>query len=135
MGIFSKFSNINPEYLKDDELESAKLLQSIVNGYANGNPNYIPNGVIKLSFGIYLMAFNRTKFDLVPLEILNNKAFLEKRPHLKPYLIILENIKHFMNNVVKNENIKAKHQGSALFKTIILKVLKESAADIEKINM
>lgn len=132
MGLFSKFSDINPDYLKDDELESAKLLQSIVNGYANGNPNYIPNGLIKLAFGIYMMAFNRTKKDIVPLEILNNTAFLEKRPHLKQYLAILENIKRFLNKVVRDEKILTEHKDSALFKTIVLKVLKFSVEEIEK---
>lgn len=134
MGIFSKFSNINPDYLKDDEIESANLLQSIVNGYANGNPNYIPNGVVKLAFGVYLMAFNRTKYDVVPLEVLNNKAFLNTRPRLKLYLAIVERLKVFFLKVVKDGKMQANHKNQALFRTVVLKMLKSCVEDIEAIN-
>ena len=134
MGFFSFLSKKNSDFLKDDEKEAANLLQSICNGYANGNPNYIPNGVTKLSFGIYMMAFNRTDEDIVPLEVLNNSTFLEKRPKLKLYLAILEKIKLFLTKIVSDEKIVANHKNQDLFRDLILKILKSSVVDIEALK-
>tara|TARA_R110002096_G_scaffold426165_3_gene635553 strand:- start:21420 stop:21830 length:411 start_codon:yes stop_codon:yes gene_type:complete len=131
MGFFSFFSQKNPDFLKDDEIEAANLLQSICNAYANGNPNYIPNGISKLSFGIYEMAFNRTDEDIVPLEILNNSDFLEKRPRLMAYLEMLKKIQLFLKKVVSDEKILANHQNRTLFRDLILKILKSVVSDIE----
>jgi|GEM_PF-6270487 len=125
------FSKKNSDFLKDDEIEAANLLQSICNGYANGNPNYIPNGLAKLAFGIYMMAFNRTDEDIVPLEVLNNSAFLEKRPKLKLYLAMLEKIKLFLKKVVTDEKIVTNHKNKTLFRDLILKILKACVEDIE----
>lgn len=134
MGLLKFLSNENVDYLKDDEKEAARLLQSICSGYANGNPNSIPNGIINLSFGLYNMSFNRTKEDLIPLEVLNNSKFLAQRPGLKLYLAILEKIKLFLTKVVKDEKIVANHKNKELFEKLILKILKSSAADIESIK-
>lgn len=134
MGMFNFFSNKNADFLKDDEREAAKLLQSVCNGYANGNPNYIPDGVIKLSFGIYMMAFNRTEVDMVPLEVLSNSAFLEKRPKLKLYLAILDKIKLFLNKLVNDEKILANHKNEELYKDLMLKILKSCVEDIEALK-
>ena len=134
MGLFSFLSQKNSDFLKDDEIEAANLLQSICNGYANGNPNYIPNGITKLAFGIYMMAFNRTDEDIVPLEVLNNSAFLEKRPKLKLYLAILEKIKLFLKKVVSDEKIVANHKNKELYEGLILKLLKSIVVDIEAIK-
>ncbi len=131
MGLFSFLSKKNSDFLKDDELEAANLLQSICNGYANGNPNYIPNGVTKLTFGIYMMAFNRTDQDMIPLEVLNNSEFITQRPGLKKYLALLEKIKLFLNKVVRDEKILANHKNQDLFRDLILKILKSSVVDIE----
>lgn len=125
------FSNKNPDFLKDDEIEATNLLHSICNGYANGDPNYIPNGLVKLSFGIYMMAFNRTDQDMIPLEVLNNSAFLEKRPGLKPYLAILEKIKLFLKKVVSDEKIVANYKNKELYQNLILKILKSTVNDIQ----
>jgi len=125
------FSKKNSDFLKDDEIEAANLLQSICNGYANGNPNYIPNGLAKLAFGIYMMAFNRTDEDIVPLEVLNNSVFLEKRPKLKLYLAMLEKIKLFLKKVVTDEKIVTNHKNQTLFRDLILKILKACVEDIE----
>lgn len=135
MGIFKFLSNKNPDFLKDDEKEAVNLLQSICNGYAHGNPNYIPDGITKLSFGIYMMAFNRTNEDMVPLEVLNNSAFLEKRPGLKLYLAILEKIKLFLQKVVRDEKIVANHKNQELFSKLMLTILKASVADIEGLKI
>jgi hypothetical protein len=134
MGFRDLFSKKNADYLKDDEIEAANLLQSICNGYANGNPNYIPNGVVKLSFGIYMMAFNRTDKDMIPLEVLNNSAFLTKRPKLKLYLTLLEKIKLFLNKIVSDEKIVANYKNKELYQDLILKILKSSVVDIEAIK-
>lgn len=134
MGLFSFFSQKNSDFLKADEIEAANLLQSICNAYANGNPNYIPNGITKLSFGIYEMAFNRTNEDMVPLQVLNNFEFLEKRPGLKPYLEILRKIKLFLKKVVSDEKILANYQNQELFRTLILKILKSVVVDIENLK-
>lgn len=134
MGLFSFFYQNNPDFLKDDEIEAANLLQSICNAYANGNPNYIPNGITKLSFGIYEMAFNRSNEDIVPLEILNNSDFLEKRPRLKAYLEILKKIKLFLKKVVSDEKILANHQNKKLFRDLMLKLLKSIVSDIEDLK-
>jgi hypothetical protein len=134
MGLLNFFSKKNADFLKDDEIEAANLLQSICNGYANGNPNYIPNGLVKLSFGIYMMAFNRSDEDMVPLEVLNNSAFLAKRPKLKLYLALLEKIKLFLTKVVSDEKIIANHKNQKLFRDLILKILKSSVKDIEALK-
>ncbi|MFT5667305.1 MAG: hypothetical protein ACI9DK_001495 [Vicingaceae bacterium] len=134
MGLLNFFSKKNADFLKDDEIEAANLLQSICNGYANGNPNYIPNGLVKLSFGIYMMAFNRSDEDMVPLEVLNNSAFLAKRPKLKLYLALLEKIKLFLTKVVSDEKIIANHKNQKLFRDLILKILKSSVQDIEALK-
>ena len=134
MGLLNFFSKKNADFLKDDEIEAANLLQSICNGYANGNPDYIPNGLIKLSFGIYMMAFNRTDEDMVPLEVLNNSVFLAKRPKLKLYLALLEKIKLFLTKVVSDEKIVANHKNQKLFRDLILKILKSSVQDIEALK-
>lgn len=134
MNIFKKFSNKNSDFLKDDEIEAANLLQSICNGYANGDPDYIPNGLVKLSFGIYMMAFNRTDKDMIPLEVLNNSAFIEKRPGLKAYLAILDKIKLFLKKVVSDEKIVANHKNKELYEDLILKILKAIVIDIEAIK-
>ena len=133
MGILNFFSNKNPDFLKDDEIEAANLLQSICNGYANGDPNYIPNGIVKLSFGIYMMEFNRTDKDMIPLEVLNNKDFVVKRPGLKLYLAILDKIKLFLCKVVKDEKILANHKNKELYQGLLLKILKSCVKDIEAI--
>tara|TARA_R110000868_G_scaffold306536_1_gene567772 strand:+ start:115 stop:522 length:408 start_codon:yes stop_codon:yes gene_type:complete len=128
------FSNKNPDFLKDDEIEAANLLQSICNGYANGDPNYIPNGVVKLSFGIYMMSFNRTYQDMIPLEVLNNSEFITQRPGLKKYLAILEKIKLFLKKVVSDEKIVANYKNKELYQKLILKILKSCVVDIEAIK-
>tara|TARA_B110000503_G_scaffold135710_1_gene216782 strand:- start:3131 stop:3541 length:411 start_codon:yes stop_codon:yes gene_type:complete len=134
MGFRNFFSNKNPDFLKDDEIEAANLLQSICNGYANGNPDYIPNGVVKLSFGIYMMSFNRTDEDLIPLEVLNNSEFITQRPGLKKYLAILEKIKLFLKKVVSDEKIVANYKNKELYQKLILKILKSCVVDIEATN-
>jgi hypothetical protein len=134
MGLLNFFSKKNADFLKDDEIEAANLLQSICNGYANGNPNYIPNGLVKLSFGIYMMAFNRSDEDMVPLEVLNNSAFLAKHPKLKLYLALLEKIKLFLTKVVSDKKIIANHKNQKLFRDLILKILKSSVQDIEALK-
>lgn len=134
MGVFNFFTNKNADFLKDDEREAVSLLQSICNGYAHGNPDYIPNGIIKLSFGIYLMAFNRTSIDLVPLSVLNNSALLEKQPKLKLYLEVLDKIKLFLRKIVSDEKILANYKNEELFNNLMLKILKLSVSDIETIN-
>ena len=134
MGIFNFFSNKNADFLKDDEVEGARLLQNICKGYANGNPNLIPDGLVKLSFGIYMMAFNRTEVDIVPLEILNNSAFLEKRPTLKLYLAILDKIKLFLKKVVSDEKIVVNHKNETLYQDLMLKILKSCVIDIEALK-
>lgn len=132
---FLKFlSNKNADFLKDDEVEASKLLQSICNGYAHGSPNYIPDGITKLSFGIYMMAFNRTSIDMVPLEVLNNSAFLETRPKLKLYLAILNKIKLFLTKVVSDEKIIANYKNEELYRNLMLKILQSCAKDIEALN-
>ena len=128
------FSKKKSDFLKDDEKEAANLLQSICNGYANGNPNYIPDGLVKLSFGIYMMAFNRTDRDMIPLEVLNNSSFIEKRPGLKAYLAILDKIKLFLKKVVSDEKIVANHKNKELYEGLILKLLKSIVVDIEAIK-
>lgn len=128
------FSNKNPDFLKDDEIEAANLLQSICNGYANGDPNYIPNGVMKLSFGIYMMSFNRTDQDMIPLEVLNNSEFITQRPGLKKYLAILEKIKLFLKKVVSDDKIVANYKNKELYQKLILKILKSCVVDIEAIK-
>ncbi|KAA3647412.1 MAG: hypothetical protein DWP98_09680 [Bacteroidetes bacterium] len=134
MGFFKFFSNKNSDFLKDDEVEAAALLQNICKGYAIGNPNLIPDGIVKLSFGIYMMAFNRTDEDMVPLEVLNNSAFLEKRPKLKLYLAVLDKIKLFLTKVVNDEKILANHKNKALFRDLMLKILKSCVSDIEALK-
>lgn len=134
MGLFNFFSTKNSDFLKADEIEAANLLQSICNGYANGNPNYIPNGITKLSFGIYEMAFNRTDEDMIPLEVLNNFDFIEKRPGLKPYLEILRKIKLFLKKLVSDEKIVANHKNQELFRNLILKILTSLVVDIEALK-
>ncbi|MEQ8623774.1 MAG: hypothetical protein RJQ00_08185 [Vicingaceae bacterium] len=134
MGLFNFFSTKNSDFLKADEIEAANLLQSICNGYANGNPNYIPNGITKLSFGIYEMAFNRTDEDMIPLEVLNNFDFIEKRPGLKPYLEILRKIKLFLKKLVSDEKIVANHKNQELFRNLILKILTSVVVDIEALK-
>ena len=134
MGLFNFFSTKNSDFLKADEIEAANLLQSICNGYTNGNPNYIPNGIAKLSFGIYEMAFNRTDEDMIPLEVLNNFDFIEKRPGLKPYLEILRKIKLFLKKVVSDKKIVANHKNQELYRNLILKILKSVVVDIESLK-
>ena len=134
MGFLNFFSNKNPDFLKDDELEAANLLQSICNGYANRDPNYIPNGIPKLAFGIYMMSFNRSDADMIPWEVLNNKTFVAQRPDLKQYLAILDKIKLFLKKVVSDEKIVANHNNKELYQGLMLKILKSCVTDIEAIK-
>lgn len=134
MGLFNFFSNKNVDFLKDDEREAAQLLQNICKGYAKGQPDLIPNGLVKLSFGIYMMAFNRTNKEMVSLEVLNNTAFVESRPKLKQYIAILDKIKLFLKKVVGDEKLVANHKNEKLYQDLMLKILKSSVNDIEALS-
>ena len=80
-----------------------------------------------------MMAFNRTDKDMIPLEVLNNKDFVVKRPGLKLYLAILDKIKLFLCKVVKDEKILANHKNKELYQGLLLKILKSCVKDIEAI--
>ena len=68
MGFFDLFTSKNSDTLTRDEKEAAEILKNILLGYQNGDPDFMPNGVEKLSVGLYYLAFKRTNKKVVRIE-------------------------------------------------------------------
>lgn len=129
MSLFKLFSNKNPNFLKDDEKEAAKLLQNIVIGNLNGR--VIPDGIAKLTIGIYHIAFNRTNKDTVSLQTLKNSAVVANNPEFSKYLAILKIIRLTLERFIGSEKAKAEHKNVSFFENFMLQIIQSS---VEKIN-
>ena len=105
MGLFDFFTSKSADTLNKDEKEAADILKKILQGFKNGNPDFIPNGIEKLSIGLYYLAFKRTKKSIVRLEdAMNPMAILDgnfKAMHYASvYSAIKETIEKTCNNPV-----------------------------------
>ncbi|MBL4706969.1 MAG: hypothetical protein JKY48_00820 [Flavobacteriales bacterium] len=129
---FLKFlSNKNSDFLKDDELEAAQLLQSIVTGNINKTP--IPDGIAKLTIGIYLISFNRTNKEIVPLQVLKSSAALAKNPKLSKYLVLLKVIRTSIEKFTENKKVQIDYKNNKLFEEFMLMTIKASVKEINQI--
>lgn len=133
MSLFDLFRDKNPDHLKKDEIEAAAILQNIVKGYAEGNPDYIPGGIDKLSIGLYHLAFKRTNKQFVPLEQLSDPITLVQNPKLMRYFSVFKAIRETIKSTVTNQQVQAVHRDTSQFQTAILQVLQYSAKTIKEI--
>ncbi len=134
MGLFDIFKNKNPDQLKPDELEAANLFQQIIKGYAEGQPNYIPNGVVKLSIGLYHLAFERSNQSIVSLDKFQDPIAVASNPKLLQYLAIFEAIKDSIEQTASNLQVQQVYHDSRQIQITILQLLKYSAGKINEIR-
>jgi hypothetical protein len=133
MGILNFFSNKNPNYLKDDELDAARLLQNLTKNFVNGKMDLVSVGVPKLTVGIYHMSFNRTDRDLVPLNLLKSSKAIALKPDLKNYLKIIEQIRIKLEDIIKSEKFQSEISNLQPYQDSVLEILKNAVVEIEKV--
>lgn len=81
MAFFDQFISRNRNSLNRDEQEAAQILKNILYGYQNGEPDYIPDGVAKLSVGVYYQAFKRTNKKVFLIEDFTNINYIFEGNH------------------------------------------------------
>lgn len=134
MAFWDLFMNRNKNELSHEEKEAAQILKNIVFGYKQGDYNYIPNGIEKLSIGLYYLAFKRSSKKVIHLEeIFKPESYMLnlKTQHYIHYVGIYSAIKESIEDFCKNPLVLKTQASLDEYEKTILQLLKYTA---EKIN-
>jgi hypothetical protein len=103
MGFFDLFTSRNRDTLNGDEKEAAEILKNILDSHQNGEPNYIPDGVVQLSAVLYYLAFKRTGKKVVRIDqFVNIDAIFGGNYQGLKYAEVFEGIKKTVENACQN---------------------------------
>jgi len=134
MGFFDLFTSKNADTLNRDEKEAADILKQILQGFKNGDPDFIPNGVEKLAMGLYYLAFKRTKKKIVRLEdAMNPMAILDGNFKGMHYASVYSAIKETIEKTCRNPVMLKSALTTQDCETAILVTLKTAAKRISEI--
>ena len=133
MGLFNLFKNKNRNELSHEEKEAAQILKNIVQGYKQGDFDYIPNGIEKLSLGLYYLSFKRTNKKVVRLESTANVFNILDDPKLLHYSGVYSAIQESVQAFCKDPRVLRTNISIQEYEATILTLLKYTAEQINKI--
>jgi hypothetical protein len=133
MGLLNIFSNRNKNELSQEEKEAAKILKDIIYGYKQRDFDYIPNGIEKLSVGLYYLAFKRTNKPVVRLEDASNPFTVMGNPQILSYTSIYSAIKESIQGFCKDPRVLKTEVPLKEYEDTVLTILKFSAGEIKKL--
>ena len=133
MGIFNLFRNKNTSGLTHEEKEAAQILRNIVQGYKKTDFDYIPNGIEKLSIGLYYLAFKRTNKKVVRLDAIANVIDIIDNPKISQYAAVHAAIQESIELFCKDPRVLRSNISIQEYEATILTLLKYTAEQISRV--
>jgi hypothetical protein len=133
MGLLDIFSSRNKNALSREEKEAAQILKNIIDGYKQSDFDHIPNGIEKLSIGLYYLAFKRTHKKVVQLEDASNHFTIMNNPKFLRYTSIYSAINESIQAFCKDPRVLRSEVPLREYESTVLTLLRFTAEEIKKI--